>query len=283
MQEQIQPSDTILIALDGSLPAQAAAKFAIQIAKAQDLEVHGLYVVDETVVLDTYFDYRAELGRQDEPASRAELVEWFEERGGYALNWLKEQCAASGIPVTTDLLFGGVPELVDREAAQARLLVLGRRGHGHPSDPQHLGRNFRAIAHHSHQPMVIGGDSQEKVQSILLAYADSERARQALKWVTELQRAMPSQVVVFNATSDDGHSEQELSDIRAQVAESGLVDYRLVHWEGQPAAEIVRAAAEFRVGLIAMGGYRHSALVEWVVGSTLDRVLRETALTVLVA
>jgi len=283
MQEQIRQSDTILIALDGSLPAQAAAKVAIQIAKAQDLEVHGLYVVDEAVVLDMYYDYSAELGSRDEPASRAELVEWFEERGGYALDWLKDQCAAIDVPVTTDLLFGGITELVDREVAQAKLLALGRRGLGHASDPQHLGSNFRAIAHHTQKPMVIGGDHQEKIQSVLLAYADSERARHALKWVTEVQRAMPSQVIVFNATSDDGHSEQKLIDIRARVAESGLIDWRLVHSEGQPAAEIVRAAAEYQVDLIAMGGYRHSALVEWMVGSTMDRVLRETTLPVLVA
>jgi nucleotide-binding universal stress UspA family protein len=94
---------------------------------------------------------------------------------------------------------------------------------------------------------------------------------------------MPSQVIVFNAANNDGHSEQKLFDIRARVAESGLVDWRLVHSEGQPAAEIVRAAAEYRVDLIAMGGYRHSALVEWMVGSTMDRVLRETTLPVLVA
>jgi nucleotide-binding universal stress UspA family protein len=280
MQEQIQQSDTILIALDSSLPAQAAAKVAIQIAKIQDLEVHGLYVVDERIVLDMYLDYTAELGRKDEPSSHAELVEWFEERGGRALDWLKDQCATAGVSVTTEVLFGGVPELIRREAVDARLLALGRRGHGHASDPQHLGSNFRAIAHHTHQPMLVGGDHQEKVQSILLAYADSERARRALKWVTDLQRAMPSQVIVFNATSDDGNSEQELSNMRAQVAQSGLVDCRLVHGEGQPG--ILGAAAEYRVDLIAMGGYHHSALLEWMVDSTVDRVLRATPLPVLV-
>lgn len=283
MQKQIQQSDTILVALDGSSPAQAAAQVAIQIAQIQNLKVHGLYVVDETLVLDMYLDFSAELGRKDEPSSRAELVGWFEKRGECALDWLKDQCATAGVPVTTELLLGGIPELVQREAAQAKLLALGRRGHGHASDPQHLGRNFKAIAHHMHQPMLVGGNRHSKVQRVLLAYADRDRTHRALKWVSLLQHSLPSPVVVFKATSDDGASEHELSEMRTEVAESGLVNCRFVNREGPPAAEIVHAATENQVDLIAMGSYRHSALVEWLVGSTVDRVLRETDLPVLVA
>ena len=42
------------------------------IAQGQDLSVHGLYVVDEILALDTQADYRGELEGKVEPASRAE-------------------------------------------------------------------------------------------------------------------------------------------------------------------------------------------------------------------
>jgi hypothetical protein len=58
-------------------------------------------------------------------------------------------------PVTVEIEFGGVPELLLQQAAQAQMVALGRRGHGHTTDPDHLGRNFRAIAHQAHQPMLI--------------------------------------------------------------------------------------------------------------------------------
>ena len=140
----------ILVADDDSSEAHAAAKAAFQIAKVQDLAVRGLYVVDESLALDTYASYQAELpllsdsndcGR--EPKSRAELMRWFENQGALALDWLQTAGKEAGVPVATELLAGGVSELVLRDAAKARLLAIGRRGHGHKDASESLGHNFR--------------------------------------------------------------------------------------------------------------------------------------------
>jgi nucleotide-binding universal stress UspA family protein len=42
-------------------------------------------------------------------------------------------------------------------------------------------------------------------------------------------------------------------------------------------------AAANEVDLIILGRYRHGALVEWLVGSTVDRLLRATSLPILIA
>jgi nucleotide-binding universal stress UspA family protein len=60
-------------------------------------------------------------------------------------------------------------------------------------------------------------------------------------------------------------------------------NYCLLTRRGQPAAEIVAAAAEIEADLIVMGGYHHTFLPEWLLGSTLDEVLRNTSLPLLVA
>ncbi|MGD8465482.1 MAG: hypothetical protein PVI09_16580 [Anaerolineae bacterium] len=64
---------------DGSPAALAAAAASIQIARSEDLLIHGLYVVDETLALDIHAGYRRELASDDDPASRAELSAWLEE------------------------------------------------------------------------------------------------------------------------------------------------------------------------------------------------------------
>jgi nucleotide-binding universal stress UspA family protein len=276
-------SSTILVAHDGSPTAQAAASVAIQIAQSQNLVIQGLYVVDEALILDTYANYHAELGSAQEAASRAELVSWFEERGEAALQWLEAHCRAAGVPVTAGVLIGGVPELILREASQVKLLALGRRGHGHTTDPDHLGRNFRAIAHRVHWPVLVGGDEQHPIHRLLLAYNEGGHAQRALAWASLLQRTLLSEVIVVNVKEDDNTSKQRSSEMQAHLDQSGLVDYRFVSREGQPASEIVAAAADNQVDLIVVGGYRHSAPLEWLVGSTLDRVLRHTPLPVLIA
>lgn len=283
MSEQDLKPDTILIAMDGSPAAKAAANTSLEMAKSHNMKVRGIYVVDETLLLDTYADYAAELGRNVQAESRAELARWFDEHGNQALEWLCDRCAAEGVPCTTEVLFGGVPELILKEAAQASLLSLGRRGNGKPSDPEHLGRNFRAIAHHCHQAMLVGGDEQPLMQSLLLAYDGSERAQLALDWACRLQRDLTTQAIVFSAQDESDVSEHDLPELRAQIQDAGVADFQYISEEGQPAEEIVEVACENHVDLIVMGGYRHAAFLEWLVGSTVDRVLRSTPLPVLIA
>jgi nucleotide-binding universal stress UspA family protein len=271
--------NTIVVAQDGSPAALAAAGIAIQIAQSQHLSVHGLYVVDDTLILDSYTNYRPELESDAQPASRAELLTWFEEQGDAALQLLEARCRAAGVPVRAELLAGGVPEMVLRESEQARLLAIGRRGHGHADDPHHLGQSFRTIAHRAHVPILIGGDGTRPVRRLLLAYDGSEHSQPALAWASLLQRTLPAEVMVVAVQENKLRSTSEwLAQAQAQLA-----GCRCLHRLGQPASEIVAAAEENQVDLIVMGRYRHTALLEWLVGSTVDRVLGGTQLPVLIA
>lgn len=272
-------TNEIVVAQDGSTAALAAASIAIQIAQSQDLSVHGLYVVDEVLALDTYADYSRELGSTGEPASRAELLTWFEEQGDAALQMLEARCQDAGVPVTTELLAGGVPEMVLRESEQARLLAIGRRGHGHEGDLHHLGQSFRTIAHHTHLPLAIGGDEERTVGRLLLAYDGSRHVQPALAWASLLQRTLSAEVLVA-AVQEAG---LQAADEWLAEARSQLPGCQCLHRLGQPASEIVAVAEENQVDLIVMGRYRHTALLEGLAGSTVDRVLRETQLPILMA
>jgi nucleotide-binding universal stress UspA family protein len=279
MTEADRGRNEIIVAQDGSAAALAAASIAIQIAQSQDLSVHGLYVVDETLALDTYADYGHELEGAVDPASRAELLTWFEEQGDAALQMLEVRCQAAGVPVTADLLAGGVQEMVLRQSEQARLLAMGRRGHGHQGDTHHLGRSFRTIAHHAHLPLIIGGDEARTVRRLLLAYDGTKHAQPALAWASLLQRTLPAEVMVVAVQENGLQSTSEwLEEARAQLA-----GCQCLHRLGQPGSEIVAAADETQADLIVMGRYRHTVLLEWLLGSTVDRVLRGTQVPVLMA
>ena len=282
----------ILVADDDSSEAHAAAKAAFQIAKVQDLAVRGLYVVDESLALDTYASYHSELPiLQDsndydrEPKSRAELMRWFEKQGTLTLDWLQTAGKAAGVSVNTELLAGGVSELVLRHAAKARLLAIGRRGHGHKDTPESLGHNFRKIAHHVHLPMLVGGEKAPSLHRLLLAYHGQAHASEALVWAAQLQRDLSAEVIVSNVREETESSQDEVSlaEIKDRLAHSDLAVYRFLTGQGHPAAEIAAIAAANDVDLIILGHYRHSALVEWLVGSTVDRLLRATSLPVLIA
>jgi nucleotide-binding universal stress UspA family protein len=286
-------SPYILVADDYSSDARAAAEAAIRLARNQNLAIRGLYVVDEVLALDTYANYHPELpllskksnGEHREPGSRAELMSWFETQGEVALNQLQTACDEAGVPVTTSLLVGGVPEMVLRYAAQAQMLALGRRGHSHRADSKSLGHNFRKIAHQLHLPMLVGGSATGSLRRILLAYHGLAHADEALAWTVRLQQGLAAEVIVLSVCEEDEYclSGISLEEIKTRLAKSGLDDYRFITGQGRPSTAMTDIAAANDVDLIILGRYRHGALVEWLVGSTVDRLLRSTSLPILIA
>jgi nucleotide-binding universal stress UspA family protein len=286
-------SPYILVAEDHSPEACAAAGAAFQIARNLNLTIRGLYVIDEGLALDTYANYHAELpdlsftsnGNIREPTSRAELMSWFEIQGKVALHWLETACTDAGVPLTTRLLAGGVSELVLRDAAQAQLLAIGRRGHGHKDDSESLGHNFRKIAHHVHLPMLVGGRTTPSLHRLLLAYDGQAHADEALAWAAQLQRTLSAEVIVLTVCEDTESCQAgvSLEEIEDRLVQSDLETYRLLTGRGRPSIAMAAIAAANDVDLIILGRYRHPALVEWLVGSTVDRLLRATSLPVLIA
>lgn len=283
MSEQFKTSDTILAAIDGSAASKAAAETAIEIARTQGMSMRGLYVVDQVLILDRYTNYKAELDANIEPPPNGQIVEAFEEQGARAIEWLERRCRDAGVPVTTELLFGGVAELIVDKAKDAVMLALGRRGHGHEADPGHIGSMFRHAAHHSPVPLLVGGDTSISLDRLLLAFDGSEKARRALGWAARLQHESSRQVSVVSVTRDLYAFEAWIEAMRSEIERSSLVDFEFEGREGEPAEEIVAAAVEDQADLILAGRYQHSEFVDWFTGSTLDRILRETSIAVLAA
>jgi len=288
-------SHFILVADDSSAGARAAADAAIRIARSQALSIRGLYVVDEALALDTYADYRSELpffqksmNRENrEPSSRAELLTWLEAQGEMALRWLEARCVDSGVPANATVLAGGVTDLILQETSHAQLLAMGRRGHSHQGNGGSLGRHFLKIAHHSHVPILAGGQTKRPMNRLLLAYHGKGHADEALAWAVRLQRDLSAELLVLhvrenaNSGSDAGRLPEE--EIDGKLAQGSVHEYRFLRAQGQPSSEIAAAAAANDVDLIIVGGYRRSGLVEWLVGSTVDRLLRMTSLPVFIA
>lgn len=274
---------TILAAADGSPAAEVAAGIAVQVAASQGLSVHGLYVVDEALALDsTYANVRRELSTDATITSRSQLLDLFQAQGSMVLDSLQAHCQAVGIAVTIDMLFGGVSELVLQQAAGAELLAMGRRGHGHASDPDRLGRNFRAIARRADRPILVGGDEMFEVHRLLLAYNSSSRARNALAWVSRLRDTLPAEVSVLSVQETEADpAGQWLEEAHGELARSSTEDCWCLQRTGTPAAEIVAAASEIEADLIVMGRYGHSKFIEWLTGSTVEYVLRNSQRPVL--
>jgi nucleotide-binding universal stress UspA family protein len=271
-------SDLILLALDGSTPSQLAAGAAIQIAAERNLLVVGLYVVDEAFISSPQSDIRAELGTDEIPSTKAEIVSRFVLQGDRALKWLEKGCRASDVIGSTNVLFGGITETILQEADRAMLIGLGRRGHGHAGDLSHLGLNFLSIAMHTKKPLLVGGDELRPIKRVLVAYRGGSQSQETLDWASRFYHMLNTELIILVVAED----RPTKSDEPAQLDQRGLAGYRIIRRSGEPAVEIVQAAEETQSDLIIMGRYRQATLMEWQTGSVPDQVLRQTKLPVLI-
>jgi len=282
MQDDENNLDSILVALDGSQSSRTAASLAIEIAQRENLLIHGLYVVDGMLVMDEYVSLEEEQGiRQGEQSGSSERASLLEAQGDTELRWLEERCLTKGVPVETDLMFGGMPDLIISRAQTARLLTLGRKGPSHAHDATYLGHNLRNVAHHVPVPLLIGGDELTPIHRMLLAYDGSVPARHAMFWASILQRIWQSHLLVMSVAGEDA-SPQWLKEMQEDVGESDLDNYRFIGRQGDPATQMTLTIIDEKADMVIMGGHQHSALVEWFTGSTLDRVLRDTQVPIFV-
>jgi len=275
---------SLLVAIDGSEAARAAASVGIEIARGQSMAIRGLYVVDLALVMDPYADCQAELGSVGEWHSRTDLIARLQRRGEEVLDWLSAQCRRAGVRSSAEVILGRVPEMVCQRAAEAALLAVGRFGHGHTAARRHLGANFRTVSHRAPCPFVSSGFEARPLRRLLVAYNASERARRVLTWALRLQRSLPADIVVLIVRQSDRDAvEQWAQDARERLTDSASSRCDFVVRDGEPVAEILAAAAESKADCVLMGGYRHTAAVGWLVSSTTKGVLKRLALPVLVA
>ena len=277
--------NSILLAVDGSPSAKAAAYAATQVASALRWNIHALYVVDAAQVFEMYSDSSQELGKLGEEISNEQRITFFEEQGTLALTEIDAMCQERDVQVTTDMIFGGVSETILKSAEQFALLALGRRGNHHLKDTHHLGNNFRRIAHHTRTPLLIGNDDKTplKDQHILLAYDGSALSRTALSWTEKLQTKYADVMALSVGKKGEMDCTSWLEERQKEIANSSLQHYEFDKEIGEPGEVIASVASSRQADLIVMGAYQHSQLREWATHSILNSVISEVKIPILAA
>jgi nucleotide-binding universal stress UspA family protein len=196
--------------------------------------------------------------------------------------------------------------LVDEaKAMQADLVVVGSRGHGTIATMV-LGSTASEIVDHAPCPVLVARGNT--LGSIAFADDGSNSARTAegvfMTWpifaglpisvVTVAETAVPvaagftpglyDQVLVsYTKSVEEAREEvQEEADTAAGRLGGAGLDAQPIVLEGDPAAEIVRFAAERGIGTIVMGTRGHTGLARLFLGSVARNVLLHAPCSVLV-
>lgn len=238
----------VLVPLSGDASGWRALGQALVVARHEKARLHGLHVItgDEPVLQERGEALRAE----------------FQER--------LQQASAEG---ELSLEVGRVAPTICHRARWNDLVVLAL---DYPPAPQVAGRltsGLGTLIRRSSRPLLIVPADPTQLQRPLLAYDGSPKAKEALFVATYLAAKWELQLTVVAVDEAERAAADILEHARLYLIARG-VSATYVSDEGDVAGAIRRATEAHRCDLIVMGGYGFRPLIEVVLGSTVDQVLR---------
>ena len=246
----------ILVAVDGQEGGWQALEWTLDIARREQARLCGLHAVPSKA-------------QRESEAVRTVQAE-FERR-----------CSAAGVQGTLISRAGSVPRLVCEWARLMDLVVLSL---SHPYAPQplaRLGSGLHTIIRRCPTPVVAVPRIAPHLERVLLAYDGSPKAQEALFVAAYLACCWDVSLVVLTIRESEHVSDDALARARAYLADRG-VQASFVQQRGPVAQEILLTAEQQGIGLIVVGGYGFSPLVESAFGSTVGDVLRSSPCPVLI-
>ena len=279
--------DRILIPIDGSSDSWVAAQHALAMAEEEGAKLMALYIADERLI---YAPCWTVTGVMDplSPECDPVLLEQAERmraqlrrQGEKALRDLREQALAAGVEIDTYFESGVVSQIILDYANQVDLVVMGRRGAGTPWRGPWFGSVFETVVRHSPRPVLATVSDPRPLNTMLVAYDGSDRARDALNVGVHLALEKERRLIVL--TVDDGRETLVAASFEAAVLarEKGVAaERRLV--KGHVAEQIVSMAEAENVDLILMGAYGHSRFLTALLGSTVDDVVHKADVPVMI-
>ena len=264
----------ILVPLDGSEHSRAALEYAQWLAEKFDGALFGQHVIDTISIEGTFFhDVSGSLGFEPYLDFSTKMREILEERGKTILEAFAESCREKGIRHQTFLDMGLIANEICGRAKVADLVVVGHRGINEEFSTGLLGSTAETITRKSPRPVFVSTKKFKPVEQPLLAYDGSQRASTAMESAAEFCTRLGLPLTVLTVAKEDKMTEGIQHQAKAYLG-SYAIETHYESARGYPEQKIIEHLANFGHDLLFIGAYGHRRIIEMVLGSTTEYVMR---------
>ncbi|MBN1234076.1 MAG: universal stress protein [Candidatus Coatesbacteria bacterium] len=272
--------DKILVAIDSSECSLMALDYGIYLAKNLNAEFSIMHVIDSKYfnwVL--VYDFSSYLGVNPQLHVEENLRKSLYKRGKTLIEAAEQRCNDSQIFPETFIEEGNVREVVCKKAHTVDLVIIGECGESKKDNSKFLGSNAEEISRGINKPLIIAPALHPKLSKILLAYDGSNYANDTLNVIKVLSNKLKFSLTILNV-GDNEEGQLILQEAKKAIEPVNLtIDY--ICKNGDPEDEIVKYANREAIDLIAMGAYGNGRIIDLILGSTTEYVLRNSSVPVL--
>ncbi|MEX2143024.1 MAG: universal stress protein [Anaerolineales bacterium] len=186
----------------------------------------------------------------------------------------QRRLAEAGLRGSLVLEQGNIPRRVEARSHWSDLVVLHLK---HPPGDQPMQRllsGLRAFLSRSPRPVLVVGQAG-KMEHALLAYDGSRKANQALYLAAYLACNWGTKITVLTALEDGLKQGLFLQKAKGYLLSQSVEAAQYISRRGHAGQSVVEITKEHGCDHVLIGGYGKGGLMEVMLGSTLDYVLRE--------
>jgi nucleotide-binding universal stress UspA family protein len=266
----------ILVPLDGSEHSKGALEYALWMAERFSGALFGQHVIDTVSIEGTFFhDISGSLGFEPYIDISTKMREALEERGKAILEEFSRRCRERSIRHESFLDIGLVPNEICERAKAADLVVIGHRGINEEFSTGLLGGTAENVTRKSPRPVFVSTKIFHAIERPLLAYDASQRAGAAMESAAEFCARFKLPLTVLHVARDEALGQKVLQTARSYLA-SYEIEARYELARGYPEQKIIDYLVNFGYDLLFIGAYGHRRIIELVIGSATEYVLRKS-------
>jgi nucleotide-binding universal stress UspA family protein len=267
----------ILLALDGSDHARTAFHYALWLGERFQAELSALHVIDIVSVEGPFFqDISGALGFEPYLDVTGKVRQALHERGQQLIDEFTTTCRERQLAYETALVTGVIANEICERARTSDLVVIGHRGANERFSTGLLGGTAESVTRKSPRPVFIAPMLFRPIANPLLAYDGSPRASTAMHLAAEFCVALHLPLTVLSVAHRDHNGGEKLLEEARHYLTSYGIPLTLVPAVGHANQRIIEHIKERGHDLLFIGAYGHSRIIEMVLGSTTEYVLRNT-------
>ena len=280
-------TDKIIALVDGSIYSTSVCDHAAWIAGRTGAPVELIHVLGRreapakpdlsgAIQLGARSALLTELAELD--AQRAKLVS---HRGRAILEDARAIVDKAGVTeITTRLRHGDIVESIADIEADARVIVIGKRGEAADFAKGHLGSNLERIVRAAHKPVFVAARAFRPIERVLVAYDGGSSSMKAVDHIARSPVFAGLAVHVVTVGAETDAARHGLADASALLKAAGIAATTSA-FAGQPETELSKMVDSDGFDMLVMGAYGHSRIRSLVIGSTTTEMVRSCKVPVL--
>lgn len=277
----------VLACIDASTYGTSICDHAAWAALRLGADVELLHVLDRapdavptdlsgSIGLGASEDLLESLTRLDEDRSRLRM-----ERGRVILAEAEKRIRAQGVAnVSTRLRHGGLVDNVHELEAEARVVVLGKRGEHADFARRHLGGSVEQVIRASSLPVLVASRAFRPIRKILIAFDGGASSRKAVDFLLSDPAFRTFECHLLMVGHPKGDHQSHLGWARERLAGWGG-QHHIEQRPGDAESVIADYVRDASIDLLVMGAHGHSPIRRLFVGSTTTAVIRTCLVPVL--